>query len=154
MAVLHTNVATAETYRRNYLNYAAAMGNPFSYFFIVRILGLEIETIDPYIWFVNMTCTAWNYKLVPEWQVGHHSNKYRWFEGNDMDLYNNWNWVPWIYFEGDIWGADQIGNINLAYVGYKMGYKKSFLIDNFATRDDERDGKALDMGFALAEQGR
>ena len=154
MAMLHENAAIATTYLEHYLNYLKTGGNALLYFYYAIIKGLPMETLEPYIWFVNMTCTEWNYKLNSNWQVGYHSKNYANFEGNNMDIDNNWNWLPWIYFEGDIWGADQIGNINLAYVGYKMGYGKSFLIDNFVTRDDERDSKALDMGFALAEEGR
>ena len=62
----------------------------------------------------------WNYKIKNEWQV-----PYNYFNGNDMNVDNNRNWRPWMYFDGMLIAGDDFGNLNMAYVGYKMGLPTS-----------------------------
>ena len=102
---------------------------------------------DPYLWYVQMTETKWDYKLNPDWQI-----PYDTFNGLDMSINNNRNWRPWIYFDGEIRGADKIGNINLGYIGTKMGFG-DLLIKNFATMDKD-DGPSVELGIRLANMGR
>ena len=74
------------------------------------------------------------------------------FNGWDLDVDNNRNWRPWIYFEGKIWGADKIGNINLGYVGYLMGFR-GIMLKNIDTMDKD-DAPAVNLGISLAQNGR
>ena len=103
--------------------------------------------LESYTWFVNMTCSDWNYKYNSSWQV-----PYSYFNGQNMNANNAKNWTPWIYFEGDIMGADKFGNLNLGYVGVCMGFD-GIMLDNFLT-NDKGDGKYVRWGMSLAKAGR
>ena len=114
---------------------------------------------EPYVWFVLMTCTDWNYKYNEEWRVPEEYMKNKnkegetiYYNGFNMNEKNSRNWVPWIYFEGELWGADKIGNINLGYVGTAMGYG-GVAIKNFATMDKD-DAPAVLLGIELAKKWR
>ncbi len=48
--------------------------------------------------------------------------------------------------------ADKFGNLNLGYVGYKMGFSKPMLI-NFATSGGG-DAEWIELGMNLAKNGR
>ena len=77
---------------------------------------------NPYIWFVSQTCTVWDYKWNSNWQVPYDN-----FAGTDMNAKQKdggypQNWVAWIYYEGQLMGADKVGNLNLGYVEKMMGY--------------------------------
>lgn len=74
------------------------------------------------------------------------------FDGEDMSIDNNKNWKPWIYFDGDIISADKFGNINLGYVGTKMGY--SGLKLNYGYTMDKDDGPYVIYGIDMANQDR
>ena len=103
-----------------------------------------------YVWFVNMTFTDWNYKLNPNWQIkGAIVNGIEMVNGWNLNEGNNRNWRPWIYFEGELWGADKIGNMNLGYVGYSMGFRGAML-KNPATMDKD-DGPSVELGIAMAQ---
>jgi hypothetical protein len=116
---------------------------------------------DSVSYLVSNSYTKWNYKEQEEWQVGKNKKEYENFNGNPMDEDNNKNWREWIYFDGEVWGADQIGNMNMAYVGMKMELPKA-VFNNPKTRGqfpeiwkrDERDIKAIEKGIELAESGR
>jgi hypothetical protein len=89
------------------------------------------------------------------WQVPYES-----YKGFDMNVDNNRNWNAWIYFDGELWGADDIGNMNMAYIGYKLGLGE-YVYNNFVTRNqgnlvtpDLRDIRAIEYGVMLAELGR
>ena len=108
--------------------------------------GLSGDPVtSAYSWFVSMTCTEWNYKLNPDWQVPYDA-----FDGVDTNLENWKNWTPWIYFEGELRSADKIGNINLGYVGTKMGFY-GVAIKNPYTMDKD-DGPSVLFGIELAEK--
>lgn len=62
------------------------------------------------------------------------------------------NWVPWIYFEGYLWGADKIGNNNLGYVGTRMGFADYWIQNQFTMDKDDR--PAVTLGVSLAIMGR
>ena len=105
-----------------------------------------------YLWFVNMTCTDWDVKLQSNRQV-----PYAAFNGNNMNAYNAKNWTPWIYFDGRIISADDLGNINLGYVGTKMGYSKPMLadaVDLFQGSDDPKEQANILYGINMANSGR
>ncbi len=102
---------------------------------------------SPYTWFVDRTCGEWDYKFNDEWRV-----PYRTFNGSNMNENNAKNWTPWIYFDGMIVSADKFGNINLGYVGTKMGFS-GFLLKNPTTMDKD-DGPYVEYGIRMAEQGR
>lgn len=108
---------------------------------------------SPYLWFVDMTCSTWDYKMNPNWQV-----PYSYFNGNNMnesmpDGSKPKNWTSWIYFDGMLIGAGKVGNINLGYVGTKMGWTKEMLIIPMIT-DDKGDGPYIQYGIDMAKQGR
>jgi hypothetical protein len=108
--------------------------------------------------------TDWDYKENRNFQVGGNDSreKYRYFNGLDMDEKgaNRRNWTPWIYFEGKVIAGDDVGNINMAYVGKKMNLPPA-AYKNFATEkqfpkiwaDDERDVAAIEWGMELADSG-
>jgi RHS repeat-associated protein len=136
MDIFHANAKTGLAYIESLLaNYwfLADGGDPYT---------------ASYSWFVGMTENAWDYKFNPDWQI-----PYERFNGYNMSIDNNRNWMPWIYFEGEMWGADKIGNMNLGYVGTKMGYPKQMLLIPLIT-DDKGDGHAITFGISLAKSGR
>ena len=100
---------------------------------------------SPYVWFVWMTCNDWDYKRNSEWQV-----PYDKFNGKNMNENNRRNWTPWIYYDGQIISADKFGNINLGYVGIKMGFS-GIMIENKYTMDKD-DGPYVELGINLAYQ--
>lgn len=58
----------------------------------------------------------------------------------------------WMYFDGMLVSADKFGNINMAYVGVKMGLPYS-VFQNFATTDKD-DAFWVQYGINMAEKGR
>lgn len=137
---------------------AARAGTPFMYGNDVVMITLHNNTdqalsiwapnsLPGYLWFVSMTCGDWDYKWNPNWQV-----PYPYFNGEDMNVNNNKNWVPWIYFDGELMSADKFGNLNLGYVGTKMGFPAWILL-NFATSGDG-DGYWVQKGINMANGGR
>ena len=50
---------------------------------------------------------------------------------------NRRNWMDWIYFDGMIMGADKLGNMNMAYVGVKLGLPH-IVYQNRTTTDNVR----------------
>jgi hypothetical protein len=111
-----------------------------------------------------MAQTDWDYKQNTTFQVGGNDlrEKYASFNGLDMDKEgeNRRNWTPWIYFEGKVIAADDVGNMNMAYAGKKMGLSPS-VYNNIVTRNqfpeiwkpDERDIAAIEWGIELADSG-
>ena len=61
--------------------------------------------------------------------------------------------LAWIYFDGIVMGADKFGNLNLGYVGTKLGFSKNTLIIPVVT-DDKGDGPYIQHGIDMANQGR
>ena len=89
---------------------------------LYSIFGPLSHMPNPYIWFVSQTCTVWDYKWNSNWQVPYDN-----FAGTDMNAKQKdggypQNWVAWIYYEGQLMGADKVGNLNLGYVEKMMGY--------------------------------
>ena len=104
---------------------------------------------------INKAYGEWDYKFQETWRVGSGSDQYLIFNNIDMNERQSdgsfpKNWTPWIYFEGLIIAADDVGNINLAFVGYKMNLPQ-YVYSNFATRDG-KDAAMIDLGIALAQQ--
>ena len=129
-SILHDNAEEGKEYIDNYLN-----------------LDEEYRPQDPYLWYVLMTCTDWNYKNEAEWKC-----KYRYFRGKKIDPNKNEdNTTPWIYFDGELISSDKLGNINLGYVGTKMGYS-GILVQNRFTEDKD-DGPYVRKGINLAKWG-
>jgi len=59
-----------------------------------------------------------------------------------------------MYFEGRIIGGDELGNINLAYIGTQMGFDQFWFKDMFKLIDDDPiDQASLQFGMDLANRG-
>lgn len=98
-----------------------------------------------------MTCSDWDYKWNPSWQV-----PYAYFNGVDMNKKQSdgsyaKNWTPWIYFNGQLISADKFANINLGYVGTKMGFFGYMLLNPTTTGGD--DEKYIQRGINMAKNG-
>ena len=128
---LHTNAAAGKSYIE----------------FHESLLKIGQSSQSPYEWFVQKTCTDWDYKYNSAWQV-----PYNKFNGENMNINNNKNWKPWIYFDGMIISADKFGNINLGYVGTKMGFSGVMIKNSFTM--DKDDGPYVQYGINMAIQGR
>jgi RHS repeat-associated protein len=88
-----------------------------------------------------------NYKENDHWRV-----RYNYYEGNYMDADNNRNWREWMYFDGMLIAADDVGNMNLSYVGARA-YLPIPLYQNPATTDN-KDAFWIQYGMDMANQGR
>ena len=88
---------------------------------------------------------TYNGLLKEKWQVPYKDE----FNGWDMTIENHPNWRPYMYFDGDIIGADYFGNVNLAYLGTLMGLPE-WVWNNFTTRDMYLDIKAMEQGRRIA----
>jgi len=135
---LHKNAKAATDYQ-------ATMTTGFSGF--MYQLGGGNYLADSSSFLIGMAYGDWNYKYDSNWQV-----PYDYFDGNDMNVDNNKNWRPWMYFDGMLVSADKFGNINMAYVGVKMNLPYS-VFQNFATTDKD-DAFWVQYGINMAEQGR
>ena len=138
MNLLHENAEIAKEYQDNLKSgYSGMMYNleGGNYF------------LDSSAFLIAMAYGKWNYKYDDYWRV-----PYDYFDGNDMSKDKNKNWRPWMYFDGMLISADKLGNMNMAYVGTKMGLPK-FVFQNFLTNDKD-DAFWVQYGIDLAEQGR
>jgi len=126
-------------------DYQVTMTTGFSGF--MYQLGGGNYLADSSSFLIGMAYGDWNYKYDSNWQV-----PYDYFDGNDMNVDNNKNWRPWMYFDGMLVSADKFGNINMAYVGVKMNLPYS-VFQNFATTDKD-DAFWVQYGINMAEQGR
>ena len=120
--------------------------------------GISGSLLEPGAFLTAMALdkNQWNYKYQDEWRVGgvdEKGNKLKYYDGKDLDADNNRNWLPWIYFDGYLIGADKFGNMNMAYVGKKMGLPE-WVYKNFETMDDPEDIFWIDKGTSYAESGR
>ena len=98
----------------------------------------------------------WDYKLQESWwpketYIDKNDGSRR-YDGKNLDLYDQKNYIPWIYFDGYLIGADKFGNMNMAYVGKKMGLPE-WVYKNFTTKDKD-DPFWVQYGIDLAESGR
>ena len=119
---------------------------------LYSIFGPLSHMPNPYIWFVSQTCTVWDYKWNSNWQVPYDN-----FAGTDMNAKQKdggypQNWVAWIYYEGQLMGADKVGNLNLGYVGKMMSYA-GWLLQNQHTTGGG-DGCWIYMGINKAKGQR
>ncbi len=91
----------------------------------------------------------WDYKYKEDWRV---PGEY--FDGYYLDepKSNYRNWLDWIYFDGELMGADKLGNMNMAYVGKKMGLPE-WVYKNKYTMDKD-DPQWVQYGIHLANSGR
>ena len=124
------------------------------------LAGLSSELLEPAAFLTTMVIdkNQWNYKYNDYWRVGgdedeKRGEKLKYFDGKDLDVGNNRNWLPWIYFDGYLIGADKFGNMNMAYVGKKMGLPE-WVYRNFTTMDDPEDIFWIDKGTDYAKSGR
>jgi RHS repeat-associated protein len=147
MNTLHANAETGIAYMEALSSnfwFLASGGDPFA---------------ASYGWFVGMALSDWDYKYDSSWQVkGKMVNGKEMFNSWNLDEGNNRNWRPWIYFDGRIISADDVGNINLGYVGTKMGFS-SFLLEDavdlwFLNIDDVKDQESIKYGSNMARSGR
>ncbi|MEE1301475.1 MAG: hypothetical protein UHD64_01730, partial [Bacteroidales bacterium] len=98
----------------------------------------------------------WDYKLQESWwpketYIDKNDGSRR-YDGKNLDLYDQKNYIPWMYFDGYLIGADKFGNMNMAYVGKKMGLPE-WVYKNFTTKDKD-DTFWVQYGIDLAESGR
>ena len=61
--------------------------------------------------------------------------------------------IIWMYFDGYIMSGDKFGNLNLAYIGRKLGLQ-DWVTKNPTTTDDAEDSFWLDYGFKMVSEGR
>jgi hypothetical protein len=109
-----------------------------------------------YLAYMGYSKTDWNYKYIEGWRVPEHyfSTENPIFNGYNMiNDPNSRNWRSYMYFDGMIISADYFGNLNLAYIGAKMGLTE-WVYKNFSTMDTKLDIEALDYGTKMAKQGR
>ena len=90
----------------------------------------------------------WDYKWDPYWQV-----PYKTFNGVNMntvspDGSSPKNYTDWIYFNGQLMGADKVSNLNWGYVGTKMGYSGPLLFNPLTTGGGDK--KYIQMGVDMA----
>ena len=140
MNQLHINAQTALDYQKSMqegiMKFAHSIGE-----------GSYFE--DSVTYLIGMSYGDWNYKMNEEWRV-----PIRWFRfnGNYMGKDNNRNWRAWMYFDGMLMAADDFGNLNMAYVGYKMGLPE-LVYKNWITMDG-KDSFWVQYGIDLAKSGR
>ena len=92
----------------------------------------------------------WDYKWVDHWRVNEGEGKY--YDGKDLEADNHKNWLPWMYFDGDLISADKLGNMNMSYVGKRMGLPE-WVYKNVTTTDKD-DGAWVQKGIDMAKAGR
>ncbi len=119
------------------------------------LAGASGGILEPSAFLTAMTDYGpWDYKRKDYWRVGGDEGKnLKFFDGKDLDEDNNRNWLPWIYFDGYLIGADKFGNMNMAYVGKKMGLPE-WVYKNFTTMDNPEDIFWIDKGISYANLGR
>ncbi len=104
--------------------------------------------LDSATYLIGMTNKGdWDYKLNDYWRVP--GDKY---DGKNLNEFNHRNWLPWIYFDGKLIGADKLGNLNMSYVGKKMGLPE-WVYSNPYTNDKD-DAFWVQYGIDLANSGR
>lgn len=135
---IHANAKVATDYQSNMINGISGI--------LYQLQGNNyIE--DSTTFLIGMAYGKWNYKQNPNWQV-----PYPYFNGKNMNVDNNKNWQAWMYFDGMLMAGDDFGNLNMAYVGYKMGLPE-YIYKNFATTDG-KDAFWVQYGISLAKCGR
>jgi len=138
MNQLHENAKIATNYQKSLIEgwqgilYSLSGGNYYE---------------DSVTFLIGMAYGEWNYKYNPNWQV-----PYDVFDGKNMNVDNNRNWIAWMYFDGMLMAGDDFGNLNMAYVGYKMGLG-TYVYQNFLTTDG-KDAFWVQYGIDLAKSGR
>ncbi len=138
MNLLHENARIAKEYQENLTKGASGM--------MFQIEGGSYF-LNSVAFLIGAAYGMWNYKYNDYWRV-----PYDTFDGNDMSKDNNKNWRPWMYFDGMLISADKLGNMNMAYVGMKMGLPKIVFQNDLTT--DKDDAFWVQYGIDLAEQGR
>lgn len=92
----------------------------------------------------------WDYKWDPDWQV-----PYSTFNGVDMNEKQSnggspKNWYPWIYYKGNLMGADKLANLNWGFLGMIMGYSGPLLFNPLTTGGG--DAEYIQIGVELANK--
>ena len=113
--------------------------------------GLRDPTLESILYLIGMTNYGpWDYKWVDHWRVNEGEGKY--YDGKDLEADNHKNWLPWMYFDGDLISADKLGNMNMSYVGKRMGLPE-WVYKNVTTTDKD-DGAWVQKGIDMAKAGR
>lgn len=139
MELLHRNAKEATDYQK-----LLTEGVPG----VLYDIGGGNATLDSALFLIGMTNRGpWDYKRDEYWQVPGNT-----FDGKELDEHNHRNWLPWMYFDGKLLSADKLGNMNMAYVGKKMGLPE-WIYKNPATTDKD-DAFWVQYGIDLANSGR
>ncbi len=122
------------------------------------LAGVSGSLLEPGAFLTAMTDYGpWDYKRKDAWHPTEtyidKNDRSRRYDGKNLDLDDQKNYIPWIYFDGYLIGADKFGNMNMAYVGKKMGLPE-WVYKNFTKMDDPEDIFWIDKGTELAESGR
>lgn len=107
----------------------------------------NVEQFRKVAYLIDRAYGEWNYKLNSDWQVPYEN-----FNGKNMNVDNNKNWTAWMYFDGMLLAADDFGNLNMAYVGAKMGLP-NWVYQNFVTTDG-KDAFWVQYGINMVNHGR
>ena len=153
--VMHKNAKIGQLVR------AASLGTiPLKSLLANPILsGVSGALLEPSAFLTAMTDYGpWDYKRKAPWQtqgtvIIENGKEKEIYDGKDLYEGNRRNWLPWIYFDGYLIGADKFGNMNMAYVGKKMGLPE-WVYKNPITMDDPEDILWIDKGINYAETGR
>jgi len=138
MDLLHENAGLAIEYQNSML-----LGRSGLWF----ALSGKDYFLESVAFLIGMAEGWGNYKFDEHWQVPFDS-----YEGNKMNVDNNKNWKEWIYFDGRLVSADDLGNMNMAYVGVKMHLPRYVYQNRFV--NDNKDAYWVQYGITLAENGR
>ena len=149
--VMHKNAKLGQLVRAGSLGtipIKSLLANPL-------LAGVSGTLLEPSAFLIAMTDYGpWDYKWKDKWRVGGEEGKnLKFYDGKNLDEGNRRNWLPWIYFDGYLIGADKFGNMNMAYVGRKMGLPEK-VYKNSTTMDDPEDIFWIDKGTAYANSGR
>ena len=143
MGTMHKNAETAKEYQNRMIEqiqaypYLATNSSPF---------------LDSALYLIKMVNRGpWDYKYDENWRVPMVNGKTT-FDGYDLTQDNYRNYLEWMYFDGYLLGADKVGNMNMAYVGKKMGLPE-WVYKNWWTTDKD-DAEWVERGIGLAESGR
>ena len=111
----------------------------------------RIPPLETVAYLIGMTDHGpWDYKRSDHWRVN--EGKDGLYDGKDLRKHNHKNWLPWMYFDGELISADKLGNMNMSYVGKKIGLPE-WIYKNFLTTDKD-DEPWVQKGIDLAKSGR
>ena len=82
------------------------------------LAGISGSLLEPGAFLTAMTDYGpWDYKRKDDWQPTEtyidKNDGSRRYDGKNLDLDDQKNYIPWIYFDGYLIGADKFGNMNM-----------------------------------------